>query len=427
MTEPAAQARPRLTAGLVASILAPFALGYFLSYLYRAVNAVTAPDLVRDISLSASELGFLTAVYLLAFAGFQLPLGVLLDRFGPRRTQTMLMGLTGVGALVFATSGGLWGLTAGRALIGIGCAGGLMAGFKAVALWLPEERRALTNSIIMALGGLGIFAATMPADFVIQTIGWRGLFLGLTLVSFAIAALIWFVVPERGVRTAGETWRRQAEVVARIYSDPVFWRVAPLVALTAGSHVAIQTLWAGPWFSDVAGLDRDAVAANLAAMAIGFLIGTLAMGASADWLGRRGIGLLNVMLGYMAAFLTVQIAIVLNWTSAAGLLWLIFGMIGHSGTLAYPWLARYFGVGLAGRANTALNFVTFTTAFAVQYLIGAIIDLWPPSQDGGYPAQAYQVSLGLFLGLQVLALIWYLLRPPPQLPNASIAGKGQSK
>jgi sugar phosphate permease len=106
MTEPAAQARPRLTPALVASILAPFALGYLLSYLYRSVNAVTAPDLVRDIGLSASELGFLTAAYLLAFAGFQLPLGVLLDRFGPRRTQTVLIGLTGVGALIFAASGG---------------------------------------------------------------------------------------------------------------------------------------------------------------------------------------------------------------------------------------------------------------------------------------------------------------------------------
>jgi predicted MFS family arabinose efflux permease len=431
MTEPAASARPRLTPALVASILAPFALGYFLSYLYRSVNAVTAPDLVRDIGLSASELGFLTAAYLLAFAGFQLPLGVLLDRFGPRRTQTVLMALTGVGALIFAASGGLWGLSAGRALIGIGCAGGLMAGFKAVALWLPEERRALANSIIMAVGGAGIFAATMPADFVIQAIGWRGLFLGLMTMSFAVAALIYFAVPERGDQggnaPANDGWRQQVAVVARIYSDPVFWRLAPLVALTAGSHVAIQTLWAGPWLGDVAGLGRDAVAANLGAMAIGFLVGTLALGFVADWLGRRGVGLLQVMLGFNGAFIVVQVAIVLNWVSAASLLWLIFGMVGQSGVLAYPWLSSYFGVGLAGRANTALNFILFAAAFMIQSTIGAIIDLWPVTDTGGYPPEAYQAGFGLFLGLQVLALIWYLLRPPPQLAKAPIAGKGQSK
>ena len=424
MGERTAHGLPRLGPGLLASILVPFALGYFLSYLYRSVNAVSAPDLVRDIGLSASELGFLTAAYLLAFAGFQLPLGMLLDRFGPRRVQTVLMAVTGLGALLFAVAGGLWGLTAGRALIGIGCAGGLMAGFKAVALWLPEDRRALANSIIMAVGGLGIFAATMPADYVIQAVGWRGLFLGLMTLSFAVAGLIYFAVPERTSQPAGENWRRQAEVVARIYTDPVFWRVAPLVALTAGSHIAIQTLWAGPWLSDVAGFGRDAVAAHLGAMAIGFLIGTLVMGAIADWLGRRGIGLLHVMLGYIAAFMTIQIAIVLQWTSAATLLWLLFGMVGQSGILAYPWLSRYFGVGIAGRANTALNFVTFTTAFVVQYMIGAIIDLWPATPAGGYPPQAYQAGFGLFLGLQVVALIWYLMGAPDQRATAAISEKG---
>ena len=427
MTEGSAQARPRLGPRMLASILAPFAFGYFLSYLYRSVNAVTAPDLVRDINLSASELGFVTAAYLLAFAGFQLPLGILLDRFGPRRVQAVLMAVTGLGALLFAAAGGLWTLSAGRALIGMGCAGGLMAGFQAVALGLPEERRALANSVIMAVGGVGIFAATMPADYVIQTVGWRGLFLGLMVLSFSVAALIYVAVPERageGASAVGADWRRQVEVVARIYGDPVFWRLAPLVGLTAGSHVAIQTLWAGPWLSDVAGLGRDAVAANLGAMAIGFLVGTLAMGAIADWLGRRGIGLLHVMLGFIGAFITVEFVILLQWTSAASLLWLIFGTVGHGGVLVFPWLSRYFGVGVAGRANTALNFVLFGSAFTIQYLIGAIIDLWPVSETGGYPPQAYQAGFGLFLGLQVVALIWYLLGQPAQRATAAPAEKG---
>jgi MFS family permease len=159
-------------------------------------------------------------------------------------------------------------------------------------------------------------------------------------------------------------------------------------------------------------------------MAVGFLVGTLLMGAVADRLGRRGIGLLHVMLGYIAAFMAVELALVLQWTSAASLLWLMFGMVGQSGILAYPWLSRYFGVGFAGRANTALNFITFTTAFAVQYLIGAIIDLWPATPAGGYPPQAYQAAFALFLGLQLVALIWYLLRAPDQRETAATAEKG---
>src|ERR1700694_5203953 len=112
-------------------VLPPFALGYFLTYLLRAVNAVVAPDLVAEIGLDAAELGLLTAAYLGAFALFQLPLGVLLDRYGPRRVQVALLGVAAFGCLLFAFGRNALMLTAARALIGLGFCGGLMGGFKA--------------------------------------------------------------------------------------------------------------------------------------------------------------------------------------------------------------------------------------------------------------------------------------------------------
>jgi hypothetical protein len=114
----------------------------------------------------------------------------------------------------------------------------------------------------------------------------------------------------------------------------------------------------------------------------------------------------------------------LQSTSAASLVWVVFGMFGSGGVLSFPWLSRYFGVSFAGRASTALNFIIFSTAFLVQYMIGAIIDLWPTTPAGAYPPQAYQAGFGLFLGLQVLALVWYLLAPPRQGATAAIAEKG---
>lgn len=400
--------RDKIPLRLVMSVLVPFAAGYFLSYLYRAINAVVAPDLVRDIGLEATELGVLTAAYLIAFALFQLPLGVLLDRFGPRRVQTVLLLSAAVGSVLFAFGTSMTALSAARALIGLGFAGGLMAGFKAVVLWFAPSRHALANAWIMAMGGLGMLTATVPAELTIQAVGWRGLFLIAAAITVTVAALIFFVVPEHSDQAALRPLREQLRDVTRIYHDRFFWRIAPLVALTAGSHIGIHTLWAGPWFRDIAAFDRDGVALHLLVIAVSFLLGTLLGGIVADRLGRRGIDQLQVMLGALILFMFSQLAIVLELMPLNLIMWVVFGMTGQLGVLAYPRLADHFGRALSGRAQTAANLVLFLTAFGVQAAIGAVIDLYPTGADGGYDPRGYRTAFSILLVAQVLALIWYL-------------------
>ncbi|MEM7021658.1 MAG: MFS transporter [Pseudomonadota bacterium] len=394
-------------AAIVTRVLVPFALGYFLSYLFRAVNAVVGPDLVDDIGLSATQLGLLTSAYLFAFALFQLPLGVLLDRFGPRRVQVGLFGCAAAGSVLFAIGQDVVVLTLARALIGLGFAGGLMSGFKAVVLWVPPPRRALANSCVMSFGALGILVATVPVELAVLSIGWRAVFVVLAGITVLAAALILFAVPERETPAEGLGLTGQIRSLLPIYRDPVFWRLVPLLATTGGSHIAIQTLWAGPWFRDVAGLDRLGVANHLMVMAIAFLIGILSSGMVADWLGRKGIDLLTVMLGFLAVFFVSELAIVLQLTSLTLPIWFVFGMFGQVAVLAYPWLSSHYGAALSGRANTAVNLLLFLTAFAVQYAIGAIIDLFPTTGTG-YSPEGYRWGIGVFLAAQMLALIWYL-------------------
>ena len=404
-SDSAAQKAPALT---VLTALGPFALGYFFSYLFRAVNAVVAPDLVRDVGLSAAELGLVTSAYLFAFAAFQLPLGLLLDRYGPRRVQAALVCSAAAGALLFGLGRDVATLTAARALIGLGFAGGLMSGFKAVVLWVPEPRRPLANACVMSFGALGLLVATLPMELAVQAWGWREAFMGLAGLCLAVALIIFLVVPERPTTGRPESLDRQLRGLGEIFRTRAFWVLAPLLASTAGSHIAVQTLWAGPWLRDVAGLDRAGVATTLFAMAAGFLAGVLGSGALADVLVRRGISVLTVMLGFLAVFLAVQLGILLEWTGIGTALWVVFGMTGQVAILAHPWLSSHFGAALSGRANTAMNLLIFGTAFAVQYALGGIIDLFPAGPDGGYAPGAYRLGFAILLGLQLLALAWFL-------------------
>lgn len=395
----------------ITAALLPFALGYLLSYLFRAVNAVVAPDLVKDVGLTASELGLLTAAYLASFAVFQLPLGVMLDRFGPRRVQAGLVALGAAGSLLFALAESVASLTLSRALIGIAFSGGLMASFKAVVIWVPEQRRALVNSCVMFLGGLGLMFATTPLELASHAYGWRAVFVGLAVATLLTAMLILTVVPERATpATSVAPLGQQIRQAGQIFSDRVFLSMAPLLASTAGTHIAIQTLWAGPWFRDVGGLDRLGVANSLLAMAASLSVGFLLTGFVADRLARRGIGLLTTMLGFMSLYLASQVVLLFAPAAASVALpfWCIFAMTGHVAVLAYPWLSRHFGVGLSGRSNTAMNWVMFVWAFTAQFGIGAIINMFPGKAGAGYQPLSYQVAFGAVLAVELAALAWYL-------------------
>jgi predicted MFS family arabinose efflux permease len=395
---------------IAVTVLFPFACGYFLSYLLRAVNAVVAPDLVATFHLTAAELGLLTAAYLGAFCLFQLPLGVLLDRYGPRRVQTVMLSLAAAGCVLFAVSPGFFMLFLSRAVIGFGFAGGLMASFKASSMWVPAGRRSLANAMMMSFGGLGIVTATAPTEFIVDLVGWRATFLIFAGAILAGSIFIFTVVPERTSAGASTSLATQLNELLKILKLPLFWRIAPLLALTAGSQIAIQTLWAGPWFRDVMGLGRDDVAHHLLGVAVSFMIGILSVGIVADRLGKRRVSPITVMLGAHLVYFSAQSLIVARLPGLAMPAWMLSAATGQVAILAYPWLAEHVGNELAGRSNATINFAMFAAAFAVQYLIGVIIGFFPPTA-AGYDPSSYSWAFGTFLVLQLMAFAWYLLAP----------------
>ena len=334
-------------ARLTVCVLLPFAAGYYLSYLFRTINALIARDLTAELGLSAADLGFLTSVYFLAFAAVQLPLGVLLDRYGPRTIQSILLLVASAGALVFALADGLLGLVIGRALLGFGVALALMAGFKAIVLWFPATEITLTNGWLVMLGALDAVTATAPAELVVQGIGWRGLFAVLGALSALAALLVLFAVPEPSGDRSPSKITKTVDLWT-IYRDPRFWRVAPLSAIGIGTSWSLQGLWAAPWLRDVDGLDRASVVQHLSVMAVVVCASALLLGACFVF----AITLLtsNPLRG------------MLQWNGRAGLVLTLehFGpareVLLHPATLAGLAVVALIAVALERRQHTAPEF-----------------------------------------------------------------------
>jgi predicted MFS family arabinose efflux permease len=399
-----------LTTGrIVLQVLVPFAVGYIMVWLLRSVNAVVAPDLVRELGLSASGLGLLTAAYFFTYAAMQLPVGLLLDRFGPRRTQSGLFLFAALGCVGFSLAQNELTLTLSRALIGLGLAGGLMTGFKTVALWLPREKVAMGNGCYMAVGGLGAVLAATPSSLLVQAIGWRPSFVLFGAATLAAAAVIYLVVPERGGGGRIETFPEQLAGLARVVRDRVFWKVTPLVATTNAAALAVQSLWLGPWLVDVGGLSRGEAANYLMACSLGFAIGVASVGSLISWLVRRGVDTLTVLAYAVLPFFVVQALMVSD--VATGFLLPVavaYGLTGQVATMALAKYPEHFGVALAGRATTATNLVAFVLAFSCQYAVGWVIDFWPPGPNGGYHPDGYRAAFAGALAIQVAAYAWYL-------------------
>jgi MFS family permease len=391
-------------------VFLPFAVGYFLSQWFRSVNAVVSADLIRELSLDAWTVGLLTSAYFLAFSLGQIPVGVALDRFGPRRTESFLLLFAALGALVFARSQETAGLMLGRGLIGLGVSACLMASFHAFMLWAPSERVPFLNGAVMAVGAMGALAATAPVEWALSFVTWRELFAALAVVTLGVALFLHSqardVVGPEAHRTA--SLREVSRGLSRVFGSRIFWSVAPLSITQQGTYLAIQSLWAGPWLRDVAGLDRAAVASHLFTLALAMAVGFLGIGYLAEWIGRRGVPPEAVWTGYALAFQTVQAVIAFEVVDAPRALWIAFGLSGASGMLSYVILTRRFPIEMAGRVNACLNVLVFASAFGIQAAIGAIISWWSP--EGSFSTEGYRVAFGSALALQMLALVWFRAR-----------------
>lgn len=394
---------------LAIRVFLPFGLGYFLSQLYRTVNAVLGPMLRDDLAISASSLGLLTGAFFLAFSAVQLPLGMALDRYGPRRTQGVLLAVAALGALLFSFGQDTLSLALARAVIGVGVSGCLLASFKAFALWFDKGRLPLVNGLVMACGSLGVMTASSPVEKLATALGWREVFHILAAATLAVGAVILVVVPEKRAEGEPRTLADQLAGLRAIFGSAVFWAVAPLLATAQAAWLSIQALWLGPWLRDLPGLDRATAADTLFIGGLGGALGYVLLGGLTERLGRIGIGAGAVAGTSIALFIAVQALLAFGAALPPWSLAFAFAFFGGGATIFYAGLTQRFPVALAGRVNTSLALFVFSLAFVLQFATGLVLDLFP-ADGGGYADTGYLVAFGGWALVQVACFAWFLWR-----------------
>ena len=412
MSAPAPRHAPPLPPGLATPreavvLFLAFALVYFFSALLRAVTATLAPVFSAELGLGAADLGLLAGAYFLGFAAMQLPLGQALDRHGPRRVLLVLLVVAVAGCAAFAMARSLGLLVLARMAIGVGVSAGLMAPLTCFrARFLPATQLRANSWMLMA-GSLGMLASTLPVQWLLPSLGWRGLFWGLSLCLVLSLWAVARIVPADPPPAPG-TPSSTAGGYGTILRHPLFVRMAPLAFFLYGGLVAVQALWAGPWLTQVAGGSPSQAAAGLFTINLAMLLAFMTWGAVMPRLSARGLTAVRLMAWGLPVSLGLLAFNVLRGAEAGAAAWALWCVSTTFVTLSQPAVGQVFPASQAGRALSAFNLIIFAGVFVVQWGLGWVIDALV-AQGAAVP-QAFRLAFGMFGGCCAAAYAWFLYR-----------------
>ena len=396
-----------------------FALGYFCSTLIRAITATLSPTLTTEFHLSAQDLGLLAGGYFLGFSLTQLPLGRLLDKYGPQKVVLSFLFFAVLGCLAFSWADSFHGLLAARILCGMGVSACLMAPLTGYRRWFDANTQLRANSWMLMTGSLGMLAATLPVQWLMPIWGWRALFVMLAVMVVVTMVLMAWVVP-RWKTVKAETADAQTQLdddgsYREIWKSAYFWRMTPIGFFSYGGMVAIQTLWAGPWMTQVAGWTAGEAAQGLFFINLAMLLTFWVWGLITPALSRKGIPVERLIAwGLPVSFVSIG---TLAWMgpavgSAAALGLALLCMSSTFVALAQPAVGMAFPSHLAGRALSAYNLVVFVGVFVVQWGIGLLVDAGRVM--GLEKSASYQWALACFGLCSLLSWVFFLLKKPVQ-------------
>ena len=416
-----------MTSSRLNAMIAILCFAFLISQFYRASVGVLAPALMQEFSLSANLLGTIGGSYFLVFAVAQVPCGVLLDRYGPRRVNSLLFLLVAFGAAIFACAQTATGLIIGRGVIGLGCATCLMGTLVIFSRWLPTEKFPLMVAVASGIGGTGALIATVPLAWADHYLGWRGTFLLMAAITVLVAYLIWLLVRNNPTDpkyspVKPETLAQTLRGIGKIGTNRQLLLLLPLNTVAYGSTMVLLGLWGTPYFRDIQGVTTLQASQLLMGMATGLMAG-------------------GFLYAWLAPKLRVMKKLVVFGSSSSGLMFLIIaflpptntyllmgfvciqGILCGYGVLIISHVKTLIPQHMMGRGLTLANLFGFGGVGCMQLLSGWIMNKFDTS-GGIYPAPAYTALFTTVAFLMLAATLFYLMTkeadlmsPAGNIPN----------
>lgn len=379
--------------------IAALVTGYLLSQFYRAFLAVLAPVLKTDLGATAAELASASGWWFLAFAAIQLPIGVALDRHGPRRTTGALMAVGAGGAALFAMATAPWHLNVAMALIGVGCAPVLMACYYIFARSFPPALFGTLAGVTIGVGSLGNVAASLPLSAAVELLGWRGavwVLAGFTgLVALGILAL---------VRDPPSLARQEKGSLLDLLKMPAIWPILAMMTVCYMPVAGLRGLWVGPYFADVHGFDAVEIGRIGLWMGLAMVAGNFVYGPLDRWVGSRkwviftGNALTVLCLMGLWAFAEAPPVVAASLLVAAGLVGASFPMVVAHGRALIP-------AHLMGRGVTLLNLFGIAPIGLAQIATGRI-HAASPTDPASAPYEAVFLFFAVTTAIGLVIYLW---------------------
>lgn len=395
---------------------------YMLSQFFRNALGVLGPDLSKAFDLDAARLGFLSSIFFLSFAVAQIPLGMAIDRWGPRPAMLATAALMIGSTVLFAFARNYTELALARMLMGFGCCSFLMAPLALYAERFPLAKFSTITGIHIGGGSFGMLAATAPLAWLAGAVGWRNSFLVAAVTAAVMASCVFLFARE----TADTLARRRArsESLAQAAAGVVaatrisgFWRMFFIQAAAYSAFASIIGLWIGPWLSQVYGLPLEARGRMTLILAVAQIAGLFFWGVSDRWFASyRRPALAGILLALATltagALIELPAAALPAFMAAFGFFFGVTPVLTAQGKALFP-------RELTGRGMTLINTGVIGGAFAQQAFTGFVIEAFGAKIVEGvrtYPPEAFRLVFGL-LALQLAVACYFYLRAPDLHPE----------